>query len=52
MNYLKNYDRKEYKFVVDGLDGFKEFPEIWNDSESVKMLDSEEYPIPKDFKKI
>jgi hypothetical protein len=47
MNYLKNYTKKEIK--LDPEFTHKE-PEHWQETDSVKELGSEEYPIDKTFR--
>lgn len=50
MQYLKNYDRCEYK-IVNIETWQEEIPAEW-ENENVKLLESNEYPIPTNYIKI
>jgi hypothetical protein len=51
MIYSKNYDKKEIKLNFD-CSKEETLPKKWEESDSMKVLNSKEYPIDKDYKLI
>ena len=51
MIYSKNYDKKE---VAIGFDATREekLPNGWKENDRIKVLGDDEYPIPKNYKRI
>lgn len=51
MIYSKNYDKNEIKLNFDASKG-DTLPHGWQETDRIKVLGSEEYPIDKSFKEI
>ena len=50
MIYSKNYDKKELKLNFDASK--EKLPKSWEETDRIKVLGTEEYPIDKSYKLI
>ena len=51
MMYSKNYDKKEVKLNFN-CSIEEKLPDGWEETDNMKVLDTEEYPIDNSYKKL